>query len=98
MNKSLKPLGSAGGAHVRGRPQTHKGSATRASKAQLSGQVKRLQRELARAKDRHEVEAQLRLALHELEVHQEEVRLQNLQLIESQKLLEESRDCYAELY
>jgi PAS domain S-box-containing protein len=36
--------------------------------------------------------------LHELRVHQEEVNIQNQQLIESQKLLENSRDRYVDLF
>ena len=41
---------------------------------------------------------ELQRAIHELEVYQEEIRIQNQQLIESQRLLEESRDRYADLY
>ncbi|MDB5321748.1 MAG: domain S-box [Phycisphaerales bacterium] len=41
---------------------------------------------------------QLKRVIHELEVYQEEIRIQNQQLIESQRLLEESRDRYADLY
>lgn len=40
----------------------------------------------------------LQRLVHELEVQQEEGRLQNVQLTESQALLEESRDRYAKLY
>jgi PAS domain S-box-containing protein len=35
---------------------------------------------------------------HDLQVHQEEVRIQNQQLIESQRLLEDSRNRYVDLY
>jgi PAS domain S-box-containing protein len=41
---------------------------------------------------------ELKRVIHELEVYQEEIRIQNQQLIESQRLLEESRDRYANLY
>src|SRR4051812_32840472 len=41
---------------------------------------------------------ELQRVIHELEVYQEEIRIQNQQLIESQRLLEESRDRYADLY
>src|SRR6184192_2958289 len=43
-------------------------------------------------------EFELKRVIHELEVYQEEIRIQNHQLIESQRLLEESRDRYADLY
>jgi PAS domain S-box-containing protein len=41
---------------------------------------------------------ELKRAIHELEVYQEEIRIQNQQLVESQRLLEESRDRYVDLY
>ncbi len=37
-------------------------------------------------------------AMHELEVHQEELRQQQAQLLESQRALEDARDRYAELF
>ncbi len=43
-------------------------------------------------------EPELRELIAGLKTHQEEVRIQNLHLIESQKLLEDSRDRYADLY
>src|SRR5437588_7478951 len=47
---------------------------------------------------RPDSEFELKRVIHELEVYQEEIRIQNQQLIESQRLLEDSRDRYANLY
>jgi PAS domain S-box-containing protein len=43
-------------------------------------------------------EQALRQVVHELEVHQEELRSQQLQLLDTQRALEEARDRYAELF
>lgn len=43
-------------------------------------------------------EAELQRLVHELEVHQEELQLQQLQLIESRRALEDVRDRYAQLF
>lgn len=43
-------------------------------------------------------ERQIRTLLHELQVHSEEIRVQNEQLIKAQGELEQARDRYADLY
>src|ERR1041385_8229582 len=48
--------------------------------------------------ERANVEQQLQEVIHELRVHQEEIRVQNDQLIDAQRSLEQSRDRYANLY
>jgi PAS domain S-box-containing protein len=53
---------------------------------------------VARQKASPTTQADLKRAIHELEVYQEEIRIQNHQLIESQRLLEESHNRYANLY
>src|SRR5436853_3492794 len=44
------------------------------------------------------VDHELQAVLHDLHVHQEEVRAQNDQLLEAKRSLEQSRDRYADLY
>ena len=53
--------------------------------------------ELARLRDSNR-EAELTRVLHELQVHHEESLVQQSQLIESQRALEEARDRFAELF
>src|ERR1051326_6209513 len=48
--------------------------------------------------ERANMEQQLQEVIHELRVHQEEIRVQNEQLIDAQRALEQSRDRYASLY
>src|SRR5262249_32604561 len=56
-----------------------------------------LMAELRRLRDKSR-EAELERVVHELQVHHEELTLQQTQLIESQRALEEARDRYAELF
>lgn len=63
----------------------------RLSKDQLIGTVRALEKRLR--DDDH-----LKQVVHELRVHQEEVRVQQDQLLEAQTLLEASRDRYADLF
>ena len=53
--------------------------------------------ELARLRQQSRT-AELERLFHELQVHHEEVLLQQSQLIESQRALEEARDRYTELF
>ncbi len=63
----------------------------RLSKDQLIATVRSLEKRL---RD----DEQLKRVIHELRVHQEEVRVQQEQLVEAQGLLEASRDRYADLF
>src|SRR3954447_20701414 len=56
--------------------------------------IKELQRRDALAQQPHHLEE----VIHELQVHQEEIRVQNEHLKDVQQSLEESRDRYADLY
>src|SRR5690348_645649 len=68
------------------------------ARAELMEEARRLRRKLKTLENSPALRRDWRVVVHELEVQQEEVRIQNLQLMESQRLLEESRDRYAELY
>src|ERR1051325_7700965 len=55
-------------------------------------------RRLAALEETRKVDRELQGVLHDLHVHQEEVRAQNEQLLEVKRSLEQSRDRYADLY
>src|SRR3954464_13996787 len=59
---------------------------------------KELIRRLAAMEEAKKVDHELQAVLHDLHVHQEEVRAQNDQLMEAKRSLEQSRDRYADLY
>jgi PAS domain S-box-containing protein len=63
----------------------------RRTKAELRADIRRLLE--TRARDR-----ELQQAVHDLRVHEEEVRLQREQLLEARQELERSRDRYADLF
>jgi PAS domain S-box-containing protein len=55
-------------------------------------------RRLREVEETRKVDHELQTVLHDLHVHQEEVRAQNEQLLEVKRSLEQSRDRYADLY
>jgi len=55
-------------------------------------------RRLETLEESSKVDRELQAVLHDLHVHQEEVRAQNEELLEIKRSLEQSRDRYAELY
>src|SRR5437867_6790307 len=55
-------------------------------------------RRLEALEETRKVDNELQAVLHDLHVHQEEVRAQNEQLLEVKRSLEQSRDRYADLY
>jgi PAS domain S-box-containing protein len=55
-------------------------------------------RRLEAIEETRKVDHELQAVLHDLHVHQEEVRAQNEQLLEVKRSLEQSRDRYADLY
>src|SRR5262249_36558548 len=61
------------------------------SKAELVDELRRLRQRLGQ-------EAELKQVIHDLHVHQEELRTQQEQLAESRLALEESRNRYADLF
>src|SRR5262245_43682914 len=61
------------------------------TKAELIRQLERMEKAAKRYQ-------RLQLSLENLRTYEEEVRIQNEQLTEAQRLLEQSRDRYADLY
>src|SRR5204863_943798 len=59
---------------------------------------KELIHRLEAMEEARQADQDLQAILHDLHVHQEEVRAQNEQLLEAKKSLEQSRDRYADLY
>jgi PAS domain S-box-containing protein len=55
-------------------------------------------RRLEALEEASKMDHELQTVLHDLHVHQEEVRAQNEQLLETKRSLEQSRDRYADLY
>src|SRR5882724_7846462 len=72
---------------VRGMPSKY----GKMSKAQLEKRLAAMEEELRAQMDMQEI-------LQSLHVHEEEVRVQNEQLIEMKRSLEQSRDTYVDLY
>ena len=68
----------------------------RMTKAELIQELRALEKKAARTLS--QFPDQLVHTVHELEVHQVELEMQNRELLESQLLLEESRSRYADLY
>ncbi len=57
-----------------------------------------LLREVERLRDLLGDEPELRALIHQLEVHREELRRRNEELVDAQRLLEQSRDRYSDLF
>src|SRR6266850_938399 len=81
-----RPLGAA-----RAGTMSKKNKYTDLSKAELI-------RRLEAMEETSKVDKELQAVLHDLHVHQEEVRAQNEQLLEVKRSLEQSRDRYSDLY
>src|SRR4051812_25945551 len=83
---------------------SHRASSTRPAPpasielGRLRRQVRALKAEQARLRDAARVARELQFSIEDLRNQKEEVQIQNQQLAESQRLLEESRDRYADLF
>src|SRR5690349_19461803 len=85
---------AAGGAGRNGSPAKAPGAKSKRRSPRREGE----QAPRPRRKGKDSVLQTIRRMTHEFHVQREEIRVQNEQLIESQRLLEESRDRYAALY